>query len=398
MNVAIIGINDSLLDLSNQNEVVDYIKFNIIREGINVSLLSYFNNNIENLQSTMQQSFDVIFYIGTNNMKFNFEIKQNISKLIREDFQNNISIQSNIKNFCELNKIEYSSEYELVSYFPSNSQILNNINYNDFGFIYSNNNKLIVMLPSNINYVRDEFNNTIKMVIDKKTDNIDNTSTTIIRCYGVSEDNLRSFLSDEINNPKLQINIINISLDNIINIKYKNSDIAIVQPVIADICSKLSKIIYSTEDTNLYETAINLLNIQRKKIVIAETITQGFISNKLIKLDSEVVEKSIITTLFDSIAKQLKLNEKIVNQFGKYSVNTVYELDNLLLEQSSANISVFVLGDSSNDTCYIAVGDIDGIHVYKNKFTSIDNYKEVLSNTTMFYLIKKLRQKDLQFV
>ena len=181
--------------------------------------------------------------------------------------------------------------------------------------------------------------------------------------------------------------------------KFKRSDITIVQPIIADICSKLSKLIYATEDTSLYETASNLLSIQKKKTVIAETITIGNITRNLLKHGYNNVDKGITVTNFDSIAKQLKLNERVVNQFGKYSVNTVYELDNLLLEQSSAEISIFVLGDKDIDTCFIAIGDIDGIHVYKNKI-QLSNESNIsnISKTATLYLIKKLKQNSLQFV
>ena len=73
-------------------------------------------------------------------------------------------------------------------------------------------------------------------------------------------------------------------------------------------------------------------------------------------------------------------------------------MDNLLLEQANSDIAIFVLGDKTNNTCFIAIGDIDGIHVYKNKFMTYNQLTiNMLSETTMFYLIKKLRQNDLQF-
>ena len=110
------------------------------------------------------------------------------------------------------------------------------------------------------------------------------------------------------------------------------------------------------------------------------------------------MEQGRVFSNFDCLASSLKLESRIVSQFGKFSVNTVYELDNLLLQSSKADIAIVVLGDKNCDTCYIAIGDIDGIHVYKNKIFSFDDALiETLSDTTLFYLIKKLRQNDLQF-
>ena len=46
----------------------------------------------------------------------------------------------------------------------------------------------------------------------------------------------------------------------------------------------------------------------------------------------------------------------------------------------------------------MAIGDFDGIHVYKNKI-NIKNLNLIgnLSKTALFYLIKKLKQNDLCF-
>ena len=69
-----------------------------------------------------------------------------------------------------------------------------------------------------------------------------------------------------------------------------------------------------------------------------------------------------------------------------------------MLELSNADISVFVLGDTAeSDICYMAIGDVDGIHVYKNKINDkSDNLIENISKTAIFYLIKKLKRNDLQ--
>ena len=61
-----------------------------------------------------------------------------------------------------------------------------------------------------------------------------------------------------------------------------------------------------------------------------------------------------------------------------------------MLEKTSADNVLFVLADKFNpDICYIAVGDIEGIHVYKNKIVGSKNiYTETISKTSIFYLIK----------
>ena len=398
MKIAIVGINNSLIDLTSQNEVIDFVKFNINKQGKSPSLISYFSNNIDNLRYTMQQGYDILFVIGTDSIIFNHNLKDNLSRIFSVKLEKNTTCESMLMEYCSSRQIVYSSQEEMQTEFPINSQVICKQDYFNNGFTYKYNSTLIVMLPADIDFVKEIYQtNIMPFICGNNTDN-ELYETMTIRCYGLLQKVLKTLIADELNNSKIDINIVSKRLDNAIHIKFKNNDISSVQPIIADICSKLSKLIYATEDTSLYETAVNLLTIQNKKVVIAETITSGNITRNILKQGYNVVEKGISVTSFDTIAKQLKLNERVVNQFGKYSVNTVYELDNLLLEQSTAEISIMVLGSMDNDTCYMAIGDIDGIHVYKNKIQSIDNSTiEMLSETTMFYLIKKLRQNDLQF-
>lgn len=398
MNIAIVGINNSLIDLSSQNEVIDFIKFNIHKQGKSPSLISYFPNNIDNLRHTMQQGYDILFVVGTDSIIFNHNLKDNLARILSVKLEKNTICESMLMEYCSNRKIVYSSQEEMQTEFPLNAQVICKKDYFNNAFTYKYNSTLIIMLPADIDFVKEIYQtNILPFVIDNNTDS-ELYETMTIRCYGLLQKDLKSLLADELSNPNLSINIVSKRLDNAIHIKYKNSNISFVQPIIADICSKLSQLIYATEDTTLYETAVNLLTIQNKKIVIGETITAGNITRNILKHGCDVLEKGITVTTFDTMAKQLKLNERVVNQFGKYSVNTVYELGNLLLELSTAEISIMVLGSQDIDTCYMAIGDIDGIHVYKNKVQSLDNTSiEMLSETTMYYLIKKLRQNDLQF-
>ena len=398
MKIAIIGINNSLIDLSNQNEVIDFLKFNIVKQGKMPSLVSYFNNSVDNIRFILNQGYEMLFVIGNDSVIFNHNLKDNLAKIFGVRLEKYNPCELAIKDYCAKNTIVYERQEEMHTLFPTNSQPIYKTSYFANGFAYKYNSTQVFMLPSDIDFVKEVYSFSILPFLASNNAQTATNDTMTIRCYGMLEKDLRGLIEEELKCPAIKVNIVSTRLDNILYITYSNEQISTIQPIIADICSKLSKLIYATEDTSLYQTAVNLLSIQKKRLVLAETLTSGNITNHLMKLNSDSVEKSITVNNFDSIAKQLKLSERVVNQFGKYSVNTVYELDNLLLEQSNSELAVFVLGDKTNDTCFIAIGDIDGIHVYKNKFLTYNQSTiEMLSETTMFYLIKKLRQNDLHF-
>jgi nicotinamide-nucleotide amidase len=396
MKIALIGINPNLANNKLQEEIIDYIKFNIIRMGGQVSLLSYFNNTFDNLKNTMSDNYDLIFYIGSDSSIYNYNIKENLSKIIGKKPTINLNIETTLKKYCQSYSLEYGTSEELMTQIPSDSIPLCNSSYYDNGFIYKQLNTYIVFLPGDISFIKSIYDPYISPILSDII--VDGRECVTLRVYGILEKDIRNLISEEMSNNNFSIQIQGNRLDNAIYIRYSSVYSDSSQNVVAEICSKLSKFIYATDDTSLYDTVVNLLKIQKKTLVLAETLTHGKITNTLANIDAGVINQGRIYGSFDAIASSLKLEPRVVGQFGKYSVNTVYELDNLLLQSSSADIAVFILGDISCDVCYIAIGDIDGIHVYKNKIIAFDNTLiDTLSDTTMFYLIKKLRQNDLQF-
>jgi len=397
MKIALLGISANLLDTTSQEEIINYIKLNISKIGERVSLVSYVNNDYEKLLNISRENFDLIFCIGCDNSIYNHNLIENLAKIWGVRLESNQTLANKLKNYCNNKNIEFSDQEKLITEIPIGSVPICDNELYDNGFLYKHNSSLFVFLPASLQLIEKCYNSSILPLFRNKSDF--NYEEIVLKCYGILEKDLRNLLEDYFINSSIEINIFSSRLDSAIHIKYLNSLTSMCQPIIAEICSKLSKFIYSTEDSSLYETAINLLKIQRKQLVIAETVTHGNISLNLSKIDDSILEESRLYNNFDAIANSLKLEPRIVGQFGRFSVNTVYELDNLLLQSSRANISIFVLGDKACDTCYIAIGDVDGIHVYKNKLQSLNSVTiQTLSETTMFYLIKKLRQNDLQFM
>ena len=64
------------------------------------------------------------------------------------------------------------------------------------------------------------------------------------------------------------------------------------------------------------------------------------------------------------------------------------------------DVVLVTCGDIQDDknVCYIAVGDNEGIHVYKNSYGgSKKQIVNTISKCAVFYLVKKLKQNDLFF-
>lgn len=397
MKISCIALNSNSINTQNQFKIIDYLKVKLYEIGENISLISYFDNSEENLKGLNISSYDFIFVIGTNSTIYNNNIKQNLCKIFSDKLKDFDSTVNSLKKYCLNNNIPFSVQEEMECKLPSASIPLCDEDYYDNGFMYKFNNTYIVYLPENMPFVTNSYQRYILPLLNDligfKGDFV------VLKCFGILEKDIKAILIDYFGRKDITLQIRSDSLDSAIYIRYDSTlEKITLQNIISDICSKLSKFIYATDDTSLYDMALDLLSLRNKKVIIGETLTFGNITKRLSSRKNSNITESFIFTNKDGILKYTKVNPKVIENYGLYSVNSIYELTNAMLGLSNADIALFVLGDTKDsDICYIACGDIDGIHVYKNKINDkSDNLIENISKTAIFYLIKKLKQNDLQ--
>ncbi|MBE5757344.1 MAG: hypothetical protein E7345_00220 [Clostridiales bacterium] len=397
MKFTCIATNSNLININSQEKIVDYLSKKLYEIGEQFSLISYCDN-FEKSKNILQGDYEFIFYIGTSSSIYNHNLKDNLSRLFGEKMSSMDATYSSLSKYCSNNNIVFSMQEEMEVMLPNNSIPLCSSNYYNNGFMYKHYNKYIIFLPDNLEFVKENYLSYILPLINDLISF--RNEYQIIRCFGILEKDIRSLINDILLDKHFTVNIVSTGLDSAIYFRFdKDIDGTLLQNAISDACNKLNKFIYSTSDSNLFETASELLNLQRKKIVIAETITGGDIYKELSLIDNNNIEETYLFNNFDNAIKHIKIDNNVINTYGKYSVNTIYELSNSLLEGSTADLVVFTLGDINSDCCYMAVGDMDGIHVYKNKINvKDDSMIENLTKTAIFYLIRKLKQNNLQFV
>ncbi len=397
MKISCIALNSNSINTQNQFKIIDYLKVKLYEIGENISLISYFDNSEENLKGLNISSYDFIFVIGTNSTIYNNNIKQNLCKIFSDKLKDFDSTVNSLKKYCLNNNIPFSVQEEMECKLPSASIPLCDEDYYDNGFMYKFNNTYIVYLPENMPFVTNSYQRYILPLLNDligfKRDFV------VLKCFGILEKDIKTILADYFGRKDITLQIRSDGLDSAIYIRYDGTlEKIALQNIISDICSKLSKFIYATDDTSLYDMALDLLTLRNKKVIIGETLTFGNITKRLSSRKNSNITESFIFTNREGILKYTKVNPKAIENYGLYSVNSIYELTNAMLGLSNADIALFVLGDTKDsDICYIACGDIDGIHVYKNKINDkSDNLIENISKTAIFYLIKKLKQNDLQ--
>ena len=397
MKIGCIALNSNLINCDKQISIIKYLSNNLYEIGENISLISYFDNSLEKLRNVCNEKPDMLFVIGTDDVIYNHNIKDNLSRISGEKLETNQNALMSLKKYCQKYNMNFSMQEEMEVMLPTNSIALTHEDAYSCGFVSKSGSTYMIFLPSDIEFVVYNYRENILPLIN---DLVSTTcKTQVIKVFGILEKDIKNFISEYYGIDGLNITIVGDGLDNTIFIRAHSSLNEIkCRDVISNIISKLNKFIYSLENVSIYKMAVDMLKIQHKTITIGETITYGNITNRIAEIDSSVINSSSIYTSFEKIKFDLSIDNQTIKDYGEYSVNLVYECANSMLSKNSGDIALFVLGNNLMDTCFMAVGDLDGIHVYKNKINiKNSDLQENLSKTAMFYLIKKLKQNDLCF-
>lgn len=408
MRVSIITISNEILIGKKYDSIAMYLAKKLLQSGITITKNVVIQNNPAQILDTISNiTDDDVIIIGESSSIRNANIKKTIASYFNEELVQNNEFSNIVKNYYFKNNLPVLLEDENEYYVPESAQIIKNEFGSLQGFYIQNPMKNIYFLPSDFTAIKQLYYTEFLPVISKNLDTI--YESNVIKTFGICEEDILSILADIIKNKyKILITTFPKNLEVEILIRYNRQlDSNIVSQTMRTIYERLSKYIYADEDIKLENRALELLKIYNKTLAIAETVSGGNIVQKFISNNDNAIDylkESILAYSKSSKISRLKVSDSIINNYGDKSVEIAYEMAAGLLETSGADVVLVNAGslkefndNSSTKTCFIAVGDIDGIHVYKNTFTgSKDQIVDGLTKTSFFYLIKKLKQNDLQ--
>lgn len=408
MKVSIITISNEILIGKKYDSIAMYLSKKLLESGVTITKNVVIQNNPAQITDTIENISDNdIIIIGESSSIRNANIKKAISTYYGLDLVQNNEFANVVKNYYFKNNMPVLLEDENEYYVPDTARIIKN-NFGPLqGFYIQNNRKNIYFLPSDYMAIKNFYYTEFLPVISRSLDIV--YETNIIKTFGICEEDILSILADVIKNKfKILITTFPKNLEVEILVRYNRQlDSNIVASLMQTIYERLSKYIYADEDIKLENRALELLKIYKKTLAIAETVSGGNITEKFISNNDNALDclkESVLCYSKSSKINRLKVSESIINNYTEKSVEIAYEMAAGLLETSGADVVLVNAGDIKefNDdnhtkTCFIAVGDIDGIHVYKNTFSgSKDQIIDGIAKTSFFYLIKKLKQNDLQ--
>lgn len=409
MKTAILRVSNDILLGKKQDNLSQYLLKHCLAIGEIISCVNTCENHPEHITKQISNlEADLIVVIGENISSRNANIKKTIASIVGQEFIKNNLAESTVKAFYAESNIPVLFDSENEFYLPSAANLLPVKISALQSFIVTGKNKTFVFIPGELDVVKYVFDNYLQDYIKQRLTT--RYAITTIKTFGISEKDIYSTLSDLIKN-KYKILFLTYpnNLELSIVIRYnENLSNEIVADVVQKVYERLNKYIYAGEEVSIVQRAVDLLTIGNRKLAVAETITGGNISTSLIKNCNNITScllESIVCTNESSLASRLRVSPAILSQYGVVSVESAYEMAAGLLDTSNADIVLTTSGlidyeenDKIGKLCYIAVGNADGIHVYKNVlYGSREQVIDSLTQTAFFYLIKNIKQNDLFF-
>ena len=399
-----INVGDNNLIGKSREECVGFLAKSMFTMGVNIDSICTIHNDREQLLSCLKNMVksDLILIIGTDDSKQNFEIRNTIADYLKLKMERNASAVKGVENYFTYVKKYHIKDVENEYYMPSTSMCLNNaVSHLQGCAIFRD--KVIVFLPNDLESVKYLYNNSLFPIVTKEL-KVAYESITI-KLFGIPEKDILLSLKELINaNPDIIVSTISENLETSLIIRYNLLiEKERISMYVSEIYEKLRKFIFTDEDTSLYQLALDLLTLHNSSITILETITGGNIIsefNQCISPAKHLISQGLVINNENAAITNLSCNPHIFKSNGFVSVESTYEIASALIEKKKSELVLVTCGDIDGDdhVCYIAVGDSDGIHVYKN--TCIGTREQVIdtvSKCAVFYLIKKLKQNDLFF-
>lgn len=262
-----------------------------------------------------------------------------------------------------------------------------------------------ILTGGQTNYIvlsMDNLKNMFEVAIAEVENNEYKTMT--FKTFGLLEENIRDLLAEFYRNKDgIKISTIYDELDVDIIVKAKETNEKL-ETYSSAIMKKLSKFIYAEENISIYNVAYKLLSMTNKTLAIAESITGGNIASCLIKNNkgaSKVISKGLVVDSNEAKTDLLGVSEITLKQKSAVSSEVAYQMVQGLAKVSSADLLLATTGYADGEKageCFIAIGDRESIHVYKNVFSgSRETVIENVTKAALFYLIKKIRSNDFVF-
>ena len=222
------------------------------------------------------------------------------------------------------------------------------------------------------------------------------------KLFGVNRLELEKYLS----NSKIKFTLSCANDDYLLNLDFTDDDEILVDKKLKEFLLKYQSHVYAESDVTLSGQLVKILSLRSAKISVAESFTGGGVSSQITSVSgaSKVFFEGVVAYSKDAKHSRLGVSYEILDNYNPVSSQVASEMVKGLLASGNCDLAISttgIAGPSSDDSgypvglCYIGIGSLSKITVYKHKF--LGSREEITSKgvqTALFHAVMALRKGD----
>ncbi len=401
--VSIYTISDKSLMGKELNILSSYLSESLFKNNFRIDKQCILSNNIDfnsQLNIALKGNDIYIFLVDKASLALNQYIATLCDSTLIDNPYLKIALFDYNKKHNQVPTKDDENEWKI----PSIARAVVNPRGSVQGYIVTYKSDIFCVLPNNYIDARDMFDDVVLDFILSNQKKKYKSYT--FKTFGLSENGIIQAIYSEIKNKfKVSINLFAkpFEVDIVLKAGAENEHL---EDVAKNVLLKLDKFIYAVEDVPIEKVLYELLKMNDIKIGFVEDVTCGKLMSRLNRQAPDAknyIAPSLVLTSKEDKKEKLNIQDDMAT--GDVDANVVYSIAVEYLKQNkSANLVIATVGTTtsvnnlSSGLSYIAVGDRNEIHVYKNIFKgSHEEIVDCICTASYFYLIKKLKKNDFHF-
>lgn len=402
MNLSILAVSNNEIIATNTNDSLSLVSAEFFKSGFDITDKIIMSVNSEKIITRLNGLFeenDIVVVLGDDQIDHSFVTKQAIAKYFDAELIQNAFAKNNISNYYRSINVPEPKEIKSYALIPNNSRCITNEYGPMQGFLIEENGKTLFYMPIEASQLRQMFVSSVLPYLLNKTNKLN--KTYVFKTFGLKRSEILNLIKDlKKNKQKITLICNEKLLDGEVIINYpEGSDDVVVEGFVSAVYNRLHNYIYAETDVSLAERLHDLLSINNLKLATAEDYTCGNIAANFLSENyngNKLLIESYIVPNDNAKERLLGIDKETINNALKKPDDVAYQMAIGALENSGADFVIATFGVGT--TCYYAIGNSKGIHLYKETFNG--SALEITKKGTsagFFHLIKKIKKNDFHF-
>ncbi len=398
MKISVLTVSNNELVATKKNDSLALISSYLYKNGFDVESTSTIKVDFDKIVSKLTidlENSECIILTCDDQIDTSFVTKKAISKVVEQEIVTNSYAKNNITAYYKAFNLPPTKESNSYAFMPNMARCITNEYGPMQGFLINKDNKLIIFMPQESLQLKQMFISSVLPFLLEQSKKLNNTY--IFKTYGLTSQEMLSILKDlRKNKQKVEILCNEKLLEGEIIINYPQKlDSVVVDGFVSTVYKRLSNYIYAETDVSIEERVRDLLNINSLTLSTAEDYTLGNITSSFLTKNfdgNKYLIESYVVPSDSSKTTVLGVDQDLLNT--KSSPDDIaYQMATGALENSGSDFVLSTYGEG--DTCYIGIGTMKGIYVYKEIVSgSTEERVKKATSAAIFHLIKKIKKND----